>query len=157
MSGSHSFASKFCAHSVEITKSVSGLTGLEDISGVKSPYKCQEARSSGGAVVTCISFWSDASLGKSQVLGMERLAFWSCDVVDKVILDGSSLEMLKLETLPNIAMRHARSQQLAVHFPGLRRRKCLVLCFSNLQNSVAFSIVEDMHTLRCRHREMCKQ
>lgn len=89
------------------------------------------------------------------------LKFWiwkdwlmKCDVVDKVILDGSSLEMLKLEILLNIAMRHARSQQLAVHFPGLRRRKCLVLCFSNLLNSLAFSIVEDMHTLRCRQRDV---
>ena len=91
----------------------------------------------------------EASLGKSQVLGYGKTGFLKCDVVDKVILDGSSLEMLKLETLPNISMRHARSQQLAVHFPGLRRRKCLVLCFSNLLNSVAFSIVEDMHTLRC--------
>ena len=72
-----------------------------------------------------------------------------CDIFDKVILHGSSLEMLKFEILLNIAMRHARSQQLAVHFPGRRRRKCLVLCFSNLMNSVAFSIVEDMHSLRC--------
>lgn len=96
------------------------------------------------------------ALGKSQGVGYGKTGILK-RVVDKVILDGSSLEMLKLKILLNIAMRHARSQQLAVHFPGLRRRKCLVLCFSNLLNSLAFSIVEDMQTLRCRHGEMCTQ
>ena len=74
----------------EGTRTRVGLTGLDDISGVKSPYKCQEAR----AVVTkrdfgCLSAhaqmlfssylpqinFCEAILGKSQVLHMERLAY----------------------------------------------------------------------------------